>query len=485
MRVLHIASEVAPYSKTGGLADVLGALPRALAALGHEVTVVTPRYRSIDPERFGLARRLRGLAAPLGSDTVEVGIYEGQAPSTPKVRVYLVDHAPSFDRDGLYGDERGDYADNPRRFALLGSAALALSAEFSSWPDLVHAHDWQGGPAILFARRRWGNLPAPKTVFTLHNLAFQGLFPPSVIDELGLPRDGYTPEGYEFWGQVSYLKAGLALADRLTTVSPTYAREIQTEEQGLGMDGLLRARSSVLHGILNGVDYDAWNPERDPHLAASYSASSLAGKRACKSALQRELGLPVRGDVPLCGSVSRLTEQKGFELVLAALPALLESSELQYVVLGSGDGKLEAALQALAARHPKRLAVRIGYDEALAHRIEAGCDLYVMPSRFEPCGLNQLYSLRYGTPPIVRATGGLDDSIVDFDPGSRSGTGFKLHRFAPEALLEAWRRALTAYAAPELFTALVKRCMAQDFSWTRSAHAYARLYKELAATTRA
>lgn len=479
MRILHVASEVAPYSKTGGLADVLGALPRALADLGHEVAVVTPRYRSVEPERFGLMRRLRGLAAPLGRDTVSVGVYEGQLPSTPRVRVYLIDHPPSFDRDGLYGDARGDYADNPRRFALLGAAALALSAEFGAWPEVLHAHDWQGGPAILYAQRRWGALPRPKTVFTIHNLAFQGNFAPSVIDELGLPWESYTPDGYEFYGQASFLKAGLALADRLTTVSPTYAKEIQTPEQGFGLDGMLRARAGRLTGILNGVDYEAWSPATDRHLAAPYSAESLGGKRVCKAALQRELGLPVRADVPLCGSVSRLTDQKGFDLVIAALPELLATSALQYVVLGSGDPRLEAQLRELATTYPKQLAVKIGYDEALAHRIEAGCDLYVMPSRFEPCGLNQLYSLRYGTPPIVRATGGLEDSIVDFDARSASGTGFKLEAYAPEALAATWRRALAAFAAPESFAALVRRGMTQDFSWTRSAQAYARLYRGL------
>ncbi|MDB4964801.1 MAG: glycogen/starch synthase, ADP-glucose type [Myxococcales bacterium] len=478
MRILHVASEVAPYSKTGGLADVLGALPKALAALGHDVTVVTPRYRSVDPERFGLARRLRGLAAPLGGDTVAVGVYEGQAASTPKVRVYLVDHKPSFDRDGIYGDANGDYADNARRFALLGSAALALAAEFGAWPDVVHGHDWQAGPAILFARRRWGGLPPPKTVFTIHNLAFQGLFPESVIDPLGLPREYYNPEGYEFYGQASYLKAGLTVADRLTTVSPRYAREIQTPEQGFGMDGVLRARAKVLTGILNGCDYDVWNPERDVQLPATYSAESLAGKRVCKAALQRELNLPVRADVPLCGSISRLTDQKGFDLILGALPTLLER-DLQYVILGSGAPELESALSELAARHPRKLSVRIGYDEALAHRIEAGCDLYVMPSRFEPCGLNQMYSLRYGTPPIVRATGGLDDTIVDFDARSRSGTGFKFESYDVPSLTESWRRALVAYGNPDDFSALVKRCMAQDFSWTRSAEAYSRLYSQI------
>jgi starch synthase len=479
MHILHVASEVAPYSKTGGLADVLGALPRALAALGHEVTVVTPRYRSVDPERFGLARRLRGLATPLGGDTVPVGIYEGQASSTPRVRVFLVDHKPSFDRDGLYGDAGGDYADNARRFALLGAAALALAAEFGAWPDVVHGHDWQSGPAMLYARRRWSDLRPPRSVFTLHNLAFQGLFPERVIDELGLPRDVYTPDGYEYYGQVSFLKAGLALADRLTTVSPSYAREIQTPEHGLGMDGLLRARAAVLSGILNGADYDVWDPSKDVQLPATYSADALAGKRTCKAALQRELGLPERADVPLCGSISRLTDQKGFDLVLGALPELLaRGAELQYVVLGSGDPALEQEFRELAARHQKRLAVRIGYDERLAHRIEAGCDLYVMPSKFEPCGLNQLYSMRYGTPPIVRATGGLDDTVIDFDARTRSGTGFKLERYETGALVDAWQRALSAYHSDD-FLPLVKRAMAQDFSWTRAAHAYDRLYRSL------
>jgi starch synthase len=478
MRILHVASEVAPYSKTGGLADVLGALPRALADLGHEVAVVTPRYRSIDPERFGLARRLRGLAAPLGADTVGVGIYEGQSPSTPRVRVYLVDHPPSFDRDGIYGDARGDFGDNARRFALLGSAALALSAELAGWPDIVHGHDWQAGPAILYAKRSWGALPPPKTVFTIHNLAFQGLFPAPVIDELGLPRESYNPDGYEFWGQASFLKAGLTQADLLTTVSPTYAKEIQTPEQGVGMDGVLRARHGALHGILNGADYEIWDPAKDVHLAQSYSTESLAGKQLCKAALQRELGLPLRPDVPLCGSISRLTDQKGFDLVLEVLPSLLEG-DMQYVVLGTGDPSFERGLKELAIRHPKKLAVRIGYDEALAHRIEGGADLYIMPSRFEPCGLNQLYSLRYGTPPLVRATGGLDDTIVDFDARSGSGTGFKFLPYEAGALAESWRRALTAWRNGDSFAALQRRCMTQDFSWSRSARHYSRLYSSL------
>jgi starch synthase len=338
----------------------------------------------------------------------------------------------------------------------------------------VHGHDWQAGPAILMAKRQWGDLKPPRTVFTIHNLAFQGLFPESVIDELGLGREHYSPDGFEYWGQVSYLKMGIALADKLSTVSPTYAREIQTAEQGLGFEGLLRAKSDRLYGILNGADYDIWNPEKDILIAQNYSAERLAGKRACKAALQRELGLPVRADVPLSGSISRLTDQKGFDLILGALPALLEE-DLQYVVLGTGEPSIERGLRELAGRAPKKLAVRIAYDDGLAHRIEAGSDLFVMPSRFEPCGLNQMYSLRYGTPPIVRATGGLDDTIVDFDARSRSGTGFKLARYEVAALGEAWRRALAAYRTAD-FVPLMKRGMAQDFSWQRAAEAYARLY---------
>jgi starch synthase len=477
MRVLHVASEVAPYSKTGGLADVLGGLPGALQRLGLDVTVVAPRYGSIDPERFGLARWLRAVPVALGAETVSVGVYEGRPPGGSKVRLLLVDHPPSFARPGLYGEPGGaDYPDNARRFTLLGRAALGSCAALDWRPDIVHGHDWQCGPLLLDATR---SSLAPRTVFTVHNLAFQGLFAESIIDELNLPRELWNPDGYEFYGQVSLLKAGLVTADRLTTVSPRYAAEVQTPEQGFGLDGVLRGRADELVGILNGVDYDVWNPERDPFLAERYSAEQLDGKRACKAALQREFGLPQRSDTPLCGSISRLTEQKGFDLVIAALPQLLEH-DLQFVALGTGDPAIERTLAELQKRHPKKVAVRIAYDERLAHRIEAGADLFVMPSRFEPCGLNQLYSLRYGTPPIVRATGGLDDSIVDYEPRSATGTGFKFEPYTAQALYETWRRALTAYReAPRDFARLQRRAMAQDFSWDASARRYAELYARL------
>jgi starch synthase len=478
MRVLHVASEVAPYSKTGGLADVLGALPAAEARQGADVIVATPRYRGADPARFNLARRLRTFNVPLGQERIEVGLYEGQHPSSPHVKIWMIDHPPSFDRDGLYvGADGKDHPDNARRFALLGAASLTVAGALDAWPHIVHGHDWQAGPALLYAAAA-GALPSPRCVFTVHNLAYQGIFPPQVIAELGLPAALYHPDGYEFYGQVSFLKAGLAAADRITTVSPRYAREIQTEEQGAGLDGFLRARAGRLSGILNGVDYNLFSPERDQHLPHRYSRDALDGKRECKAALQRELGLPIRADTPLCGTITRLTEQKGIDLMLEVLPRLLDG-DVQCAVLGTGDPALEGALTSFAQKHPKKLAVRIAYDDSLAHRMEAGCDLFVMPSRFEPCGLNQLYSLKYGTPPIVRATGGLDDTIVDHEPRSRTGTGFKFEAYSAAALEAAWRRALSAYARPDEFAELQRRAMAQDFSWAAAARAYMLLYRQL------
>jgi starch synthase len=482
IRVLHVASEVAPYSKTGGLADVMGALPQAQARLGAEVIVVAPKYRAVDAARLGLAKWLRTVPVFLGSEKVEVGIWEGRM-TAGKVRLFLVDHPPSFDRDGLYTTPGGaDFPDNARRFTLLGRAALEICAHMELWPDVVHGHDWQAGPALIHARFASGARKVPKTVFTIHNLAYQGVFPEAVVDQLGLPRELWTPDGFEFYGQLSLLKAGLVLADRITTVSPRYAEEIKTPEQGFGMDGLLRARASVLSGILNGVDYGVWSPERDPNLTRDYSHDEPSGKRACKEALQREVGLPMRAETPLCGTISRFAYQKGFDLIVDVLPDLLRDEDVQYVVLGSGDEKIESALTKLQKQFPTRLALRTGYDDPLAHRIEAGADLYVMPSRYEPCGLNQMYSLRYGTVPIVRATGGLDDTIVDYEPRSRTGTGFKFEPYSVPALAACWRRALMVYRAPQHFSALARRGMTQDFSWNASARRYVELYSRALAT---
>jgi starch synthase len=475
VQILHISSEIHPYAKTGGLADVASALPRALAALPprDRVAVVTPRYRA-DPERYGLARRLASVPVEIGPHFFELGVFEGRLPGGGgRVQAWLIDH-PLFDRPGLYGEDGHDYVDNALRFALLSRGALAVARSLGFYPDVLHAHDWQSAPALLYARR--GAHPNARTVFSIHNIAYQGQFPPSVVPDLGLGPDLFHPEGIEFWGNVSYLKAGIHFADWITTVSPTYAREIQTQELGCGMDGLLRSRAPRLVGILNGADYDVWSPSHDAALAAPYSGASLDGKRACKAALQRELGLPPRPRLPLVGAVSRLSHQKGIDLLADALEELLPAVDAQFALLGAGDRAVEERLVSLAARHPGRLAVRLGYDDPLAHRIYAGADLFVMPSRYEPCGLAQLYALRYGTPPVVRATGGLDDTVVEHDAHSRSGTGFRFTDFSSRALAAALRRAFSAFSDEAAFSDLQRRCMAQDFSWHRAAQSYRDLY---------
>ena len=493
MNILHISSEVAPYSKTGGLGDVAGALPRALAAIGgrggrggrgaqdDRVVLVSPAYQ-VDPAAFGLARRLRKIAVRLGGYTHEVEVLEGRLPGGGgEVQAILIDH-PVFRRDGLYGEPGGaDYPDNAFRFALLTRAALAVPRAFGFVPDVVHAHDWQAGPSLLYARHGETAIPGARTVFTIHNLAFQGLFPIEVAGVLDIAGPQLGTEGAEFYGQLSFLKAGLANADRITTVSPRYAREIQTEAYGAGLDGYLRTRADRLLGILNGADYDLWNPLRDRHCAAPYGPAAASGKRVCKAALQQAMGLPARPKIPLLGAVSRLTDQKGFDLVCDALEKLLVERDLQVALLGSGDPALEARVTSLTHRFPNKFAARIDYDEALAHHIYAGADLFLMPSRYEPCGLSQLYALRYGAVPIVRATGGLDDTVVDYDPRSSSGTGFKFIAPTPAAFETAVRRALTAYSGDD-FAALSRRGMLQDFSWGASARSYRTLYEAVTRT---
>lgn len=503
MNVLHVASEVAPFSKTGGLGDVLGSLPRALAQQGAaRVTVVSARYGSLDPAQFGFARRLRTLQVPLGDQRFEVGLYEGKLPgSGPPVTVYLIDHPLFADRPGIYGPPdrlEQDYSDNPLRFALLSRAALAVAQAFNLRPDVVHAHDWQTGLSLYYARH--GGLDfQPATVFTVHNLLFKGLCSLAEATALGVRPEHQNPDGVEFYGQAALIKAGLFFADRVTTVSPNYASEIRTPEYGYGLEGVMQSLGGRLTGILNGADYERWSPWQDPYLVARYGlppaaeseellddatwGASLAGKARCKAELQREVGLPVRPRTPLLATISRLTPQKGIDLIIGLLEreaaGLLGRVDLQYVILGQGDHAFEQRLRMLAERFPSRLAVRLGYDEALSHRTEAGADFFVMPSRFEPCGLNQIYSMRYGTLPIVRAVGGLRDTVVDYDARSRSGTGFAFTAFDVPALSGAVRRALAAYHGDEAaFLGLQRRAMRADFSWNVSARAYLNIYRQ-------
>jgi starch synthase len=466
-RILMVASEAAPYAKTGGLADVLGALPQALRELGHEVTVLLPRYAQT--KAFAARRVWDNLLVRLGNRTYSVAIFQSESDAA-----YLFLDFPEFyDRPGLYGEKNADYPDNHLRFGLLARAALEVVRRLFA-AEIIHCHDWQTALLPAYLRTLPGDptFTGICTLTTIHNMAFQGLFPAAARGELGLPASIFHREGAEFYGNLSFLKAALMYSDALSTVSRRYAEEIQTPEYGAGLDGVLRKRSAVLHGILNGVDYAQWNPETDALIPATYSAADLAGKQICKRELLRESGLPEDAiGKPLIGIVSRFTDQKGADLIGAAANELF-AEDVCLTALGSGDPVYEKMFRDLAETYPDRVAVRVGYDEAFAHRIEAGADIFLMPSRFEPCGLNQIYSLRYGTVPVVRATGGLDDTINET-------TGFKFAAYSIAALLGALREAIAAYRDRPRWTALIKHGMAKDYSWTASAREYGRLYRSL------
>lgn len=478
-KVLFVASEAYPLVKTGGLGDVAGSLPVALQSLNADVRLLLPAYRDA-VARAGKLRTLTKLSIA-GLDA-PVKILEGRLPGSSLI-TWLVDFPPAYDRPGNpYLDARGQpWPDNAMRFALLAHAATALALGRSSlkWrPHVVHWHDWQAGLGpVLLARAP----TRPTMVFTIHNLSYQGLFPHQTFQDLALPADLWSPSALEFHGQLSFIKGGLVFADHLTTVSPTYAREIQTPEYGAGLDGLLRQRAASLSGILNGIDVSEWDPARDGLLAQRYSARQPGNKTPNKSALQGEFGLPREPQTPLIGMVGRLVHQKGIDLVLDTLPGLMHRP-LQLIVLGSGDAGYEEALRRQAERYPDRLAVRIGYDEGLAHRIEAGADMFLMPSRFEPCGLNQLYSLRYGTVPIVRHVGGLADTVTDATVSNiKNGkaTGIVFHDARSGALLAAVDRALALWRDRKTWNRIMLAGMRRDYSWRRSAAEYLRLYARL------
>ena len=478
MRVVMLSPEVYPYAKTGGLADVLAALPPALAAAGVEVTVCVPGYRSA-LRAAGTPAPGPRLYAPIASRMEAAEIV--RVPGAP-VPTLLLRADRYFDRDGLYGEGGQDYPDNAERFAFFCRAALEWLRAEREPPDVLHVHEWQAALAPAFLRATaalYPELGRVRTVLTLHNLAFQGRFPADHWHVLNLDARYFVPEFLEFYGEINFLKAGMVFADALTTVSPRYAAEIQTPAFGEGLDGVLRARGAALRGILNGIDDAVWDPATDPHLPARYRAGDLAGKARCKRAVQAELGLAVRDDAPLLGVVSRLAEQKGFDLLAVALPRALEPWDAQLALLGSGVERYELWVRELAARFPGRVGARVGFDEGLAHRIEAGADVFLMPSRFEPCGLNQLYSLRYGTVPVVHATGGLEDSVAELDPATGAGTGFKFTPYTPDAFLAALERALRTRRDPARWARLVANGMAQDFSWGRAAAEYRALYETL------
>jgi starch synthase len=471
--IVMIVSEALPFSKTGGLGDVGGALPAALARMGHHVTVVLPRYPG-SPEGAEVVAFAAG-AWP-GSLATRIVEYSDDA----GVRFRFVDCPEYFGREGVYGTLAGDYPDNDRRFALLSRSALETAALLDEPVDVVHAHDWQGGLAPAYLATRYGDRERFRKVariFTIHNLAYQGLFPRESLPALDLGWDTFTDAGLEYWGRVSFLKAGISYADIITTVSRRYASEIQTAEQGFGFEGVLRGRADSLVGIPNGIDLAAWDPVRDPYLPAPFSPTDLAGKAAVKTALLERVGLanPGAASRPLIGMVSRMVEQKGLDIIQQAAPQLMQL-DASFVILGTGETRYQDMWRGLARGFPDRVAVTVGFSEELAHLIEGGADLFMMPSRFEPCGLNQMYSLRYGTVPVVRATGGLDDTVKQVDHATGEGTGFKFEAYTADAFVSTLRYALTWYRRPETWRRIQQAGMREDHSWDASAREYVRVY---------
>jgi starch synthase len=473
MKILFVSPEGLPFSKTGGLADVVEALPKSLVASGHQVAVLLPRYRGNQASKTIVP----SMSVPLGGAMrfpaiCEAGTFEG-------VRYYFVDDPEYFNREKLYGDKAGDYPDNAERFGEFSRAAIEFAKQV--WmPDVMHCHDWQAALTPIYLRTIYASDPAVAAlpvVFTVHNLGYQGLFPRTALALTGLPDTLFRIDALEYYGKINLLKGGLLFADYVTTVSRKYAKEIQTPEYGCGLEGVIQSRGNRVVGILNGVDYTQWNPETDTNIVATYSAKLLDGKRLCKKDLLSVFQLPAENmERPVVGIVSRFVDQKGFDLI-ADTAADLMKEDLALVALGNGDAKYEKLFQELAKKYPSRVGVKIAYDNVVAHKIEAGADMFLMPSRYEPCGLNQIYSLRYGTVPVVRATGGLDDTVEAFNAKTGKGTGFKFEAYVGAALTKCVREALAAYRDLRQWRALQTNGMAKDFSWKASAAEYVKLYE--------
>ena len=479
LRVLFVTPEAVPFAKTGGLADVAGALPKSLRALGCEIKVIMPYYRMVKDS--GLPHQYLGeeIEVPIGYERLKADIYEGRL--NQDIPVYLIGREEFFDRPHLYGTPKGDYFDNAERFIFFSRAVLNLCQRLGFSPDIIHHHEWQTGLVPAYLQSVYRNDPLfshTAAVFTIHNIAYQGLFKKEKFSLTGLPAEMYSPEGIEFWERINFMKAGIVYADAINTVSKKYSEEIQTAEYGYGLDGILRKRRESLTGILNGVDYEEWNPAHDPHLIARYDVKDISGKRECKKDLLNEFHLPSSlENAPLLGMISRLADQKGFDLLMGILEELF-ALDIGFVLLGTGEQKYHDLFTRVAHTYPHKAGIRIAYDDRLAHKIEAGADFFLMPSKYEPCGLNQIYSLKYGTIPIVRATGGLDDTITHYDPVSKKGNGFKFVRYEAKEFLNTIKGAIRFYSQPEHWKQLLRNAMTADFSWERSAEAYLHLYRK-------
>jgi len=477
MHIAFVASECVPFSKTGGLADVVGALPRALAAAGHQVSVYLPRYKQTklsDPQTV-----VRSITVPFDDQ------YRFCSVVTGGIQFYFVDYPPFFDREALYGTKDGDYPDNAERFALFSRAVLEAS-KILGVPQVFHCHDWQSALVPVMLKTLYAEDPAFRdvgTVFTIHNMGYQGLFPPEILPLLMLPWDLFTISKMEFFGQVNFLKGALVLSDFITTVSKKYSQEIQTIEYGFGLEGVLRNRAATVTGILNGVDYDEWSPQTDKYAVAKYSPADLSGKAKCKQDLLAAFGMQNADlKLPVIGIVSRFAAQKGFDLISQIMDRLAREDMIM-VALGAGDKPYEELFLRLNRQFPQKVAVKVAYDNAIAHKIEAGSDMFLMPSRYEPCGLNQIYSLKYGTVPIVRATGGLDDTIEPWDARTGKGTGFKFTEYSGESLLLTVKQALHAFRDQSSWQQLMRNGMNKDFSWDASAKEYVRIYEKVRQAT--
>lgn len=476
MKILFAASEAVPFAKTGGLADVAGSLPQVLADLGHDVRLVMPRYRCIEARKLGL-KQAASLYVPLGSWQERCEVLQGSLGKNGTA--YFIDKDIYFDRPELYQTKKGDFPDNAERFTFFSRAVLELCKALDFAPDIIHGNDWQTGLVSFFLKtfyRESAPFEHTKSVFTIHNLGYQGLFWHWDMRYIGDVWRHYTPEGLEYWDKIGFLKAGLVYSDIITTVSKTYSREIQTKEYGLGLEGVLAKRSSDLYGIVNGIDSAEWDPATDGAIAKKYSAARPAGKAACKLHLLKETGLP-GADAPLIGMVTRLVDMKGFDILTEALPDIMALG-LQCVVLGTGDEKYHLLLTGAAAAYPDQMRVLLKYDDLLAKRIYAGSDLFLMPSRYEPCGLGQLIAFRYGAVPVVRKTGGLADTVRNYNPRTGRGTGFVFEEYTAPALVESLERAIAAYADKRAWKQLMQTGMEQDFSWERSAKEYEKVYRK-------
>lgn len=473
LNVLIASPEATPFARTGGLAEAAGSLCVALKELGCNAALILPFYRQVAEGNFDVKPVDIDVAVPVGPRDIGVEVLKG---TSKGVDVFFIRRDEYFDRSFLYGTPEGDYFDNLERFAFFSRAAIETVRAIGFRPDVIHCNDWQTGLIPAYLGDSYGKDPffsRTATVFTIHNIAYQGVFPAGLYRLTGLSPGLFAPEGLEYWGGINLLKSGLVFSGMITTVSEAYRREIQTEEYGAGLEGVLRERSADLHGILNGIDYGEWNPETDPLIPSRYSEKDLRDKALCKQALLKEFGLELKAGIPLIGMISRLTEQKGFDILCEAMPRLMERG-LGMVILGSGDRKYQDLIKGLAVRYPEKLSVRIAFNHRLSHLVEAGSDIFLMPSRYEPCGLNQMYSLRYGTVPVVRATGGLDDTVRDYS--EERPNGFKFAEYSPEALTAKVMEAVAAYGDKKAWKALQAEGMREVFSWEVSARRYVDIY---------